>query len=214
MTETDPTTSWADGAIVDRYLERIERLEPRAAGDGVLRELLPPAPRRVLDLGCGDGRVTALVLEARPDVAHVVAVDLSPPMLERARARFADDDRVEVRGWDLGDDIGPLGRFDLVVSAFAIHHVDDERKRALYCEVAAALEPDGLFANLEIVQSATPELHAEFLAAIGRPADDPEDRLAEVEPQLGWLRDAGLTQVDCFWRWRGMALLCGRMPSA
>jgi SAM-dependent methyltransferase len=212
MTEEEQLPSWADGAIVDRYLERIERLEPRAAGDGVLRELLPDTPRRVLDLGCGDGRVTALVLEARPDVEHVTAVDLSPPMLERAHARFSGDARVEVRRWDLAHDIGPLGRFDLVVSAFAIHHVDDDRKRALYGEVAAALEPGGLFANLEIVRSATPELHAEFLAAIGRPADDPEDRLAEVEPQLGWLRDAGLTQVDCLWRWRGMALLFGRSP--
>ena len=54
-------------------------------------EVLPAAPERVADLGCGDGRVTALVLDARPDVAEVVAVDTSPPMLEKARERFAAD---------------------------------------------------------------------------------------------------------------------------
>jgi hypothetical protein len=67
-----------------------------------------------------------------------------------------------------------------------------------------------LFANLEVVASATRELHAEFLELIGRPADDPEDRLVEVDRQLAWMREAGLTQVDCLWRWRGFALLAGR----
>src|SRR4029077_5208380 len=93
--------------------------------------------------------------------------------------------------FDLNDPLAGLGRFDVVVSGFAIHHVSHDRKQALYREVAEQLEPDGLFANLEIVQSATPELHAEFLAAIGRDADDPADRLAAVEPQLRWVRAGG-----------------------
>ena len=161
----------------------------------------------MLDLGCGDGRLSALVLEHRPDVENVVAVDISPPMLDRARARFADDERVTVGVHDLADPITEWGRFDVVVSGFAIHHLPDARKRALYGEVAAQLDEGGLFANLEVVASATPELHATFLAAIGRTADDPEDRLVAVETQLEWLRATGLTQVDCLWRWRGFALL-------
>ena len=48
--------------------------------------MLPDAPTRVADLGCGDGRLAALVLDARPNVTEVVAVDTSPPMLEKARA--------------------------------------------------------------------------------------------------------------------------------
>jgi len=205
-----PTTGWDDDEQVRWYLDRIDRLPPRLAGEQVLAEALPPEPRRVLDLGCGDGRLAALVLETRPSVTSVVAVDLSPPMLESARARFADDERVEIDTFDLNDPLGALGRFDVIVSGFAIHHVEHPRKQALYAEVAAQLEPGGLFANLEIVQSATPELHAEFLTAIGRDADDPADRLAEIEPQLSWMRAAGLDQVDCLWRWRGMALLTGR----
>lgn len=205
-----PTAGWNDDEQVRWYLDRIDRLPPRLAGESVLAEVLPPEPKRVLDLGCGDGRLAALVLERRPSVEAVLCVDLSPPMLDAARARFADDDRVELDTFDLNDPIGDLGRFDVIVSGFAIHHVEDDRKAALYGEVAAALEPDGLFANIEVVRSATPELHAAFLAAIGRDADDPADRLAPVEPQLEWMRAAGLTQVDCLWRWRGMALLAGR----
>jgi len=207
-----PTAGWDDAQQVGWYLDRIDRLPPRLAGESVLAEILPPNPARVLDLGCGDGRLATLVLEARPSVSSVTLVDRSEPMLEAARTRFAGNDRVEIRTWDLNDPLGPLGRFDVIVSGFAIHHTEDERKRSLFAEVAAQLEPGGVFANLEIVASATPELHAEFLAAIGRTADDPADRLAPVEPQLEWMRAAGLRQVDCLWRWRGMALLVGRAP--
>jgi hypothetical protein len=80
------------------------------------------------------------------------------------------------------------------VSGFAIHHVDDARKRSLLGELRDALAPGGLFANLEVVRSSTPRRHREFLDAIGRTADDPEDRLAPVEPQLEWMRAAGFTR--------------------
>jgi tRNA (cmo5U34)-methyltransferase len=204
--------SWNDQATVDRYLDRVGVLPARLAGEDALAELAPPAPATVLDLGCGDGRLAALMLDARPSVTRVVAVDASPPMLERARARFEEDARVEVREWDLSVALDPLaeqGPYDVIVSGFAIHHLEDPRKRELFGEVVRLLRPGGWFANLEVVACATPELHAEFLTAIGRPEDDPEDRLVAVDTQLGWMRDAGLGQVDCLWRWRGFALLVG-----
>jgi tRNA (cmo5U34)-methyltransferase len=208
-----PTAGWSDPDQVDWYLDRIDGLPPRIAGENMLRDLLPPAPETVLDLGCGDGRLAALVLEARPTVRRVVGVDVSPTMLERARARFQVEPRVTVREWDLSRSLAPLGRFDIIVSGFAIHHLEGDRKRDLFSEVAVQLRPGGLFANLEVVASATPELHDEFLAAIGRTADDPEDRLVDVDTQASWMRQAGLEQVDCLWRWRGFALLVGRSPS-
>jgi tRNA (cmo5U34)-methyltransferase len=210
--EGRPGEGWNDPAQAAEYVERVGRLAPRLAGEAVLAEILPPAPERVLDLACGDGRLAALVLDARASVREVVAVDISPPMLARAAKRFSNDDRVEVREWNLSEPIGPLGPFDVVVSGFAIHHVEHDRKRELFGEVAQQLRPGGLFANLEVVESATPELHATFREAIGRAADDPDDRLAPVEPQLEWMRAAGLEQVDCLWRWRGFALLVGAAP--
>jgi SAM-dependent methyltransferase len=215
MTATTPTGGWSDPEQADWYLERIGRLEARQAGERVLADVLPAAPRRVLDLGCGDGRLAALVLEHRASVEQVLAVDLSPPMLGAARSRFAGDPRVEVREWDLRDPLAGLGTVDvdLVVSGFALHHLEDARKQALFAEVAEVLAPGGLFANLEVVASATPRRHAEFLAAIGRSEDDPEDRLATVAEQSGWMSDAGLVEVECIWRWRGFALLVGEVPA-
>lgn len=139
-------------------------------------------------------------------------MDSSDPMLELAAQRFSDDPRVELHRHDLRNPLPVTSGFDVVISGFAIHHLAHERKRSLFAEIASLLRPGGVFANLEVVQCATDELHAEFLRRIGRPGGDPEDVLAAVEEQLAWMRDASLTQVDCFWRWRGFALLVGEAP--
>jgi len=210
--EKPQAATWSNPDQVDDYLARIGGLAPRAAGEEVLVSVLPGSPRSVLDLGCGDGRLAALVLEHRPSVERVLAVDSSPAMLGYARNRFDGNHRVDVREWSLDEPLTPLGSFDVVVAGFSIHHVDNRRKRDLFSEVAQQLNDDGVFANLEVVASATPELHRQFLDLIGRADDDPEDRLASVESQLLWMRQAGLSQVDCLWRWRGFALLVGRSP--
>jgi tRNA (cmo5U34)-methyltransferase len=207
-----PTGGWTDADQVRWYTERIGRLEARQAGERMLAEVLPEAPRRVLDLGCGDGRVAELVLESRPSVEAVVCIDTSPPMLDLARERFAAEPRVEVLARDLRDELPEGGPFDVVVSGFAIHHLEDPDKRSLLGRIAGGLAPGGVFANLEVVASATPAQHAAFLEAIGRTADDADDRLAPIEDQLDWMRAVGLQEVDCLWRWRGFALLVGVAP--
>jgi SAM-dependent methyltransferase len=203
--------SWVDFDKALDYLARADSLPHRAEGEGVLvRDLVGCLPGRVLDLGCGDGRLTALVLAAYPE-STAICVDMSPPMLEAVRERFADDRRVTIAAHDLEEPLPFDGPFDAVISSLAIHHVDDARKRTLYAEVAALLGPGGVFANLEIVQSSTPALHVQWRDEMGA-RDDPADRLAPMEPQLQWLRDAGLQDVDCIWKWRALALLRGMKP--
>ena len=135
-------------------------------------------------------------------------------MLEGARARFADDSLVDVVEYDLDQPLPDLGAFDAIVSSFAIHHCSHARKRALYAEIFDALEPGGVFCNLEHVASATPELHEQFLAAIGITAEqeDQSNQLLDVESQLAWLREIGFQHVDCHWKWRELALFGGVKP--
>jgi SAM-dependent methyltransferase len=206
---------WDTAQHAEAYLERADNLPHRAEAEVALFEHVPVAAERVLDLGTGDGRVVAL-LKARNPHVRAVAVDFSPTMVERARRRLAADQGVEVVTHDLNDPLDPSwGSFDAVVSSFAIHHVDDGRKRALYGEVFDLLEPGGMFCNLEHVSSATPALHQAFLAAldIAPEDDDPSNKLCGVETQLGWLRQLGYADVDCHWKWREIALLAGRRPT-
>lgn len=204
---------WTAPEHVAEYLEKhVDAIPHRSEGEAVLVECLPDPLGRVLDLGAGDGRLLAIVKRSRPDV-DAVAIDFSPTMLERARARFARDARVTVRAHDLDAGLpSSLGLFDAVVSSFAIHHLVHDRKRSLYTEIHDRLRPGGVFANLEHVASPTQALHHEFLATMGiAPEDeDPSNKLVDVETQLGWLRAIGFEDVDCVWKWRELALLVGR----
>ena len=204
---------WTVAEHANRYLALADDVPHRAEGEGVLSEQVPRDVRRVLDLGTGDGRLLALLQVDRPEMVGV-GLDVSDVMLEAARKRFTDDERIELVKHDLAEPLPQLGRFDVVVSSVAIHHLEHERKRSLYGEVFDLLEPGGVFANFEHVASATHRLHLAFFAAINEPLEheDPSDRLLDVETQLRWLREHGFDDVDCYWKWLEMALLVGVKP--
>ena len=81
---------------------------------------------RVLDVGCGSGRIGEFVLEA--DAAAYVGVDFAEPMIELARQRLAQfDDRVEL----ISDDFlaAPLeGRFDVVLALGFFDYIPDAQR--------------------------------------------------------------------------------------
>lgn len=204
---------WTDAEHVSRDLARADGFPHRLEGERVLLEQIPRDARRVLDLGTGDGRLLAMLAADRPALRGV-GLDFSGVMLTAARERFAGDARFELVEHDLSAPLPDLGRFDAVVSSMAIHHLEDDRKRTLYAELPGLLEPGGVFANFEHVAAPSERLHAAFYAAIDEPLEheDPSDRLRDVESQLTWLREAGLVDVDCYWKWLEMALLIGVRP--
>jgi tRNA (cmo5U34)-methyltransferase len=209
-----PGEEWTIPERVDCYLARADEFPRRAEGESVLLEQVPRGASRILDLGTGDGRLLALLLADRPEMRGV-GLDFSEVMLTAARKRFAGDGRIEIVDHDLSKPLPALGRFDAIVSSMAIHHLEHPRKRSLYAEVLDLLEPGGVFANFEHVASPTNRLHLAFFAAIDEPIEneDPSDRLLDVETQLGWLRELGLDDVDCYWKWLEMALLIGVKPA-
>lgn len=195
------------------YLDMADSIPHRTEGEGVLLDHVPKTVQRILDLGTGNGRLLSLLKIDRPQ-AHSIALDFSPTMLESAKTQFAEDNTVQVMGHNLEDPLPSLGRFDAVVSSFAIHHLPHERKRSLYAEIFDVLTPGGIFCNLEHVASPNAKVHAQFRAAIGidgRP-DDPSNILLDVETQLQWFREIGFDDVDCYWKWLEMALLIGIKP--
>lgn len=205
-----PAEEWTTAEHVDRYLARADGFPRRAEGESVLLEQVPQRAERILDLGTGDGRLLALLQVDRPAMSGV-GIDFSEVMLAAAHERFASDERIELVKHDLSEPLPELGEFEAIVSSFAIHHLENERKRSLYGEAFDLLEPGGVFANFEHVASATHRLHLAFFEAIEEPIEneDPSDRLLDVETQLAWLREIGFDDVDCYWKWLEMALLIG-----
>ena len=195
------------------YLEKADDIPHRTEGEAVVLELLPSNVRRILDLGAGDGRLLALAKLVRPK-ANGIAVDFSPTMLEKARSRFGEDESISVMEHDLNKALPDIGSFDVVLSSFAIHHLSDERKQAIYSEVFALLEPGGIFCNLEHVASPTQKLHEDFYHSLGATVadEDPSNQCTSVETQLSWLSKIGFENVDCFWKWRELTLLAGVKP--
>src|ERR1700722_5879323 len=135
----------------------------------------------VLDLGTGTGETLAAVLAHHPGAA-AVGVDENDAMLGAARRRLAGVS-LELRVADLTDPL-PIGPFDLVVSALAIHHLDGPDKADLFARIAAVLRPGGRFVLGDVV---VPVDTAEVVIRI----TDGHDRPSTLADQLRWLGDAG-----------------------
>ena len=149
-----------------------------------------------------------------PPEARLTLLDVSPPMLGAARERFAGDPRAEVREHDLAEPLPRgLAGFDAVVSGFAIHHLEDDRKRALYAE---CLRPSARRRALQPrARRVADPRPARRVPRRPRPRpgeEDPSNRLVPAEVQVGWLSELGFADADVLWRWREMALLAAVRP--
>jgi tRNA (cmo5U34)-methyltransferase len=210
----------------DAYDIEIRRFIPHydemlATGVELLASLAPPTAH-VLDLGGGTGALSAAVLRGLPQ-ARVTLLDVDRDMLYVARRRLSPfGNRIELREGSFFD---PLPVADAVVASLALHHVHDlGAKTGLYHAIHTALAAGGVFLNLDAAITADPRLSAltfdrwatgmaeygignaearAHFAAWAR-----EDRYFPLEDELAALRRAGFSEVECFWRRGGTAILC------
>ena len=139
----DPRSFDSFAPVYDRFAE--------LTGDPLrayLASVLPDRGARALDAGCGTGRHSALLAERYDEV---LAVDLSKPMLDLARhCRARPDityDRCDLR------DLHPErdGRFDLLLSAYTLHHVPEQELPDALKRLRDLLVPGGLVVLVDIV---------------------------------------------------------------
>ncbi|MDN3293883.1 methyltransferase domain-containing protein [Streptomyces ficellus] len=173
-----------------------------------LGELLPaPGVRRILDIGSGPGVISCLLAEAFP-YAEVVAVDSTPELLERTRARAASlGGRVTTHHAELPGGIAELGRADLIWAADSLHHLGDQR--GALAGLAGQLRPGGLLA---VVEGGLPTRRLPHSFGIGRPGLEARIDVAHAD----WFAEmrAGLpgakADVD---DWRTLLADAGLVPS-
>jgi len=107
----------------------------------------------VLDVACGPGLVVCALAAV---VRHATGIDVTPAMIERARALAAEKGLANV-AWQMGDVLPlpyPDGAFTLVVSRFAVHHFPEPR--AVLAEMKRVCAPGGRVALVDVAASEDP----------------------------------------------------------
>ncbi|MET9322266.1 class I SAM-dependent methyltransferase [Streptomyces sp. NPDC003038] len=215
IANTDQAQAWngSEGAHWARHQDRWD-----AVNDGFNQLLLGAAAiagrSRVLDIGCGAGRTTRLAARQAGAGGQAVGLDLSAPMLERARAS-AEREGLDNVSFVEGDaQVHPLepGTFDTAVSRFGVMFFADPV--AAFANIGRALRPGG---RLAFICTAEAEGN-EWLQAIaalrdilpvgdfGKPGTPGMFSLAVPDDTYGILSAAGFegaqaVRVEAFGNW-------------
>jgi len=106
-------------------------------------------PKRILDLGCGNGNVTAL-LHNRFPYATFNLLDASSEMIKVSRERFSGSGFTLLQGYFQDVSLGE-NTFDLVVAGLSLHHLTAEEKKQLFLKVFRCLSPEGCFSTSDLM---------------------------------------------------------------
>jgi tRNA (cmo5U34)-methyltransferase len=180
------------------YVEHMRREIPAYER---LQEQLVAATRTIdadaiLDLGTGTGETARRVLAIHPR-ARLTGIDSSPEMLARARETLAAySAELTLQALDAPLPVGP---FELVVSALAVHHLEGIAKAELFARVRAVLPPRGRFVLADHMLPDRPE-------DLVTPADEGYDFPSPVREQLLWLANVGF-EARMTWQERDLAVL-------
>jgi ubiquinone/menaquinone biosynthesis C-methylase UbiE len=142
----------------------------------------------ILDVACGPGIITAALA---PRAREVVAFDLTPEMLTKARQRCAEANLTNVtfREGSATDMPFPDASFDAVVTRLSVHHFQDPRRPL--AEMARVLKPGGAFVLADVVSSETQQESA-LHNAIEILRDPSHVRMLPASELLGLIETAGL----------------------
>jgi tRNA (cmo5U34)-methyltransferase len=118
-------------------------------------------PTSILDLGSGNGNVTAQLIPYFPNATFTL-VDASAEMINLCRNQFKEYDVVFVNAY-FKDFLFEEGNYDLVVAGFSLHHCDDPEKQSLFKNIHTSLKKGGIFSYTDLMISKTNPDHEMLL---------------------------------------------------
>lgn len=216
---------WQSQNIVQTWVTESEQREQGRRPERELMAALLPFGEQdtftFLDLGAGTGAASRVILGRYPRSTAILA-DFSAEMMgagEREMQPFAG--RYRYVEYDLSDSSWPAGIpavLDAVVTSLSVHHLPDGRKQGLFTEIFGHLAPGGWYLNYDPVLADDPVAEAAWLRAGDR--QDPgaagkrrsrtpeqqarwENHIRYIIPlgqQLEYLRSAGFTGIDVYWK--------------
>ncbi|MBI5372949.1 MAG: class I SAM-dependent methyltransferase [Sphingobacteriales bacterium] len=116
-----------------------------------------PGAENLLDIGCGAGNYTLMMLTKVPNL-HCTLVDLSRPMLDKALERVSPqtNGRVEIIQGDIRDVELPKNHFDIILAGAVLHHLrDDKDWETTFRKIYSLLRPGGCFMISDLVAQDT-----------------------------------------------------------
>ena len=167
----------------------------------------------MLDIGCGAGNYTLKMLQKIPDL-DCTLIDLSMPMLERAKERISAETKgqINIIQADILEVELPDNCYDIIVAGAVLHHLrKDEDWEVVFGKVYQSLKPGGSFWISDLVSHETDEMteffeeqYAIFLEKTGGAAYretvmahiEEEDTPRPVTYQLQLLKNAGFRFVE------------------
>jgi tRNA (cmo5U34)-methyltransferase len=235
MTDTNADI-WKSEAVARSFAEQAEQRERQRRDQlQLLARLLPFTSDDTftfVDLGAGTGAASRAILDEYPH-AQALLAEYSPQMAAEGRKVMAPyEGRYRYVEFDmLASDWSEIGTPDAVVSALSIHHLPDERKRAIFQEIFEHLPPGGWYVNYDPVRAPHERLEAFWERVNDRyDSEAPYKRthrtheeqaryenhiryMIPLEPQLKWLREAGFQDIDVFWKRLDWVIYGGSKPA-
>jgi tRNA (cmo5U34)-methyltransferase len=106
-------------------------------------------PKKILDLGCGNGNVTNQLVKLYPDSEYTL-LDASEQMIDLCEKRFPNNKIEFVNSYFAEYDF-PESNFDWVVAGFSIHHCKRDEKSELIKNIGKTLRAGGLFSCSDLM---------------------------------------------------------------
>jgi SAM-dependent methyltransferase len=217
----EPTAAdWAS-ARGDKWLGHLTGMEASLApiDEPLLDALKLDAPCRIADVACGGGGTSVQILRRAPAGSVVHGFDISPALVEAARARAPRTEAIAFSVADIATAPAPQPAYDRLASRFGVMFFDDPP--AAFARLARWLEPEGRFAFATWGPPADnmwmTSLRDAVSAVVDLPALDPAApgpfRYARSELLLELLRRAGLRDLAVH-DWRGKLPVGGGLPAA
>ena len=223
--EVKPGKKWKfDGSVTKAFDDMLSRSIPqyevmrRACFDIGRRHVTPET--WVVDLGCSRGEALAPFVEAFPE-SKFLGIEVSTPMRQAARERFAGKENVDIMGFDLRGERFSIPNASLILSVLTLQFVPINYRQHVVEEAWKGLRPGGAFILVEKVLGNTAEIdrhmvscYHDLKASHGYKREEIERKRLSLEGVLvpvaaKWneelMRGAGFTKIDCFWRWMNFA---------
>jgi tRNA (cmo5U34)-methyltransferase len=230
---------WKSEASVQQWLAGMDARERKRADQfAFLADMLPfdrDASFTLLDLGAGTGAAARGILTRYPH-AQAILADFSPQMMDaglevlrpyEGRYRYVELD-LHADSWP--STIPP--QVDAAVTSQCVHHLPDDRKQNLFAQILAHLPAGGWYLNFDPVAAPDPQVAAEWervndrldpSTAHQRSHRSPLEQarhnnhvryMIDLDRQVGFLKTAGFTAVDVYWKQLDYVIYGGKRPSA